>query len=948
MGSNARPLPQVRGRDRQLAQVRANLRRVASTRHSGVLVVEAAPGAGKSRLLREAVTLAGGSGFAVVNGITAGPATVSEGPAALAGARSGTQGSADHRCHAPQVTSVIESARTWLRNDSEHRRVLVVLDDLHLAPLPAWTALCELIETFSTRPALWLLAFSSDRDAVPSEAVRTCLGKLRSRISVEAVHELGPLSGEALTQLVTDVTGAAPGSALLALAESVDGTPRAVIELMRGLVEDGDVCVVDNVSRLHPDVSGGTADGDGVCLPAPVPKRFAGLLDKDLQSLSEPTLKALRVAAVLGSPFAPEDLSALLGQTPVALLAAVDEAVSRKLVVCGEHDLAFRSEPIWRVLLDSVPLPVRALLRRQAAQVLLSRRDGLARAALQLVHIVQPGDMETLRIVSEGSRKLLTADPSTAASLAMRCMELLPPGQAERLRCAKTAVEAFTRAGHLEKAVTLAEDTIDEATRLAALSPGSLAEDVAALRATMAAALLLQGDAPRAHRAAREALTAQEAGFGRRQAVIAHLAASWLTGDSTAHKRVQEILDAPGRHPQAVHVGAMAFHAFGRWRAGRAGDALQTLRQAVALGGGDRVAQFLDPRWFLAFTLTRLDEYQEAQEVVECCAPLAAAQAGTPAAAVAAVLRAPLYLAQGRLEAAEQAARDGVGAAGPCVPMLAPQAWLVLALTALRRGALPQAEDHLKTLEKDFPTASWSPWWAARLLLNAQLAEARSDFRAAAEILAEIASEAGALRELALEDPAAAAWCVRCALAADRPDLARAVIEATEDLRQHNRGVPAVLAAALHARALADKDADALDRAGRLHRNPWAQAAVAEDQAVLLLDRGDQENAVSALDRALGAYGALGGEHDAARVRARLRRLGVRRRHWTRTERPVSGWESLTKTERKVAELVAGGLTNGQAARHLFISPHTVGFHLRQIYRKLGIRSRTALTRFTL
>ncbi|MFK8850838.1 ATP-binding protein [Streptomyces sp. Ac-502] len=224
MGSNAQPLPQVRGRDRQLAQVRANLRRVASTRHSGVLVVEAAPGAGKSRLLREAVTLAGGSGFAVVNGTTAGPGTVSDGPAALA-IRSGMSGPADHRCHSPQVTSVIESARTWLRDDSERRRVLVVLDDLHLASRPAWTALCELIEAFSTRPTLWLLAFSSDRDAVSSEAVRICLGKLRSRVPVEALHELGPLSGEALTQLVTDVTGASPSSALLALAESVNGTP---------------------------------------------------------------------------------------------------------------------------------------------------------------------------------------------------------------------------------------------------------------------------------------------------------------------------------------------------------------------------------------------------------------------------------------------------------------------------------------------------------------------------------------------------------------------------------------------------------------------------------------------------------------------------------------------------------------------------------------------------
>jgi transcriptional regulator of acetoin/glycerol metabolism/DNA-binding CsgD family transcriptional regulator len=63
-----------------------------------------------------------------------------------------------------------------------------------------------------------------------------------------------------------------------------------------------------------------------------------------------------------------------------------------------------------------------------------------------------------------------------------------------------------------------------------------------------------------------------------------------------------------------------------------------------------------------------------------------------------------------------------------------------------------------------------------------------------------------------------------------------------------------------------------------------------------------------------------------------------------RVRRPY-GWESLTPTERSVTELVADGLTNRQAAERLFLSPHTVGFHLRAIFRKLDVSSRVDLAR---
>ncbi len=59
--------------------------------------------------------------------------------------------------------------------------------------------------------------------------------------------------------------------------------------------------------------------------------------------------------------------------------------------------------------------------------------------------------------------------------------------------------------------------------------------------------------------------------------------------------------------------------------------------------------------------------------------------------------------------------------------------------------------------------------------------------------------------------------------------------------------------------------------------------------------------------------------------------------------KPDPGLDSLSHAEFRVAEAIARGLTNRQAAAALIISVKTVDFHLQQMYRKLGIRSRTEL-----
>jgi DNA-binding CsgD family transcriptional regulator len=55
-------------------------------------------------------------------------------------------------------------------------------------------------------------------------------------------------------------------------------------------------------------------------------------------------------------------------------------------------------------------------------------------------------------------------------------------------------------------------------------------------------------------------------------------------------------------------------------------------------------------------------------------------------------------------------------------------------------------------------------------------------------------------------------------------------------------------------------------------------------------------------------------------------------------------WRMLTDAELRIAELVAGGLTNRNIAEYLDLSPHTIDAHLKHTYTKLNIHSRVELT----
>jgi DNA-binding CsgD family transcriptional regulator len=78
----------------------------------------------------------------------------------------------------------------------------------------------------------------------------------------------------------------------------------------------------------------------------------------------------------------------------------------------------------------------------------------------------------------------------------------------------------------------------------------------------------------------------------------------------------------------------------------------------------------------------------------------------------------------------------------------------------------------------------------------------------------------------------------------------------------------------------------------------------------------------------------------AERARVELEATGGRAR-----KRTVETRDDLTPQEAEISRLVAQGHTNREIAAQLFISSSTVEYHLRKVFRKLDVKSRTQLAR---
>jgi DNA-binding CsgD family transcriptional regulator len=87
-------------------------------------------------------------------------------------------------------------------------------------------------------------------------------------------------------------------------------------------------------------------------------------------------------------------------------------------------------------------------------------------------------------------------------------------------------------------------------------------------------------------------------------------------------------------------------------------------------------------------------------------------------------------------------------------------------------------------------------------------------------------------------------------------------------------------------------------------------------------------------------FASMGAEAFADRARRELLATGESVR-----KRSVESRDELTPQEAQIARLARDGLSNPEIAARLFISPRTVQYHLRKVFIKLGISSRSQLDR---
>ena len=176
---------------------------------------------------------------------------------------------------------------------------------------------------------------------------------------------------------------------------------------------------------------------------------------------------------------------------------------------------------------------------------------------------------------------------------------------------------------------------------------------------------------------------------------------------------------------------------------------------------------------------------------------------------------------------------------------------------------------------------------------------------------------------------------IEALVALGQPFLARAeTLERTWALATAERGL-GLLSASVG--DLADALA-AFDRALERHRaldQPFELGRTLFAQGQALRRTKKWRLARDSLGRSLAIFERLGAGLWADKARTEMARIGGR----------PPGPEGLTATEREVAGLVASGLTNREAASALFLSVSTVEANLRRIYGKLGVRSRTELSR---
>jgi DNA-binding CsgD family transcriptional regulator len=263
------------------------------------------------------------------------------------------------------------------------------------------------------------------------------------------------------------------------------------------------------------------------------------------------------------------------------------------------------------------------------------------------------------------------------------------------------------------------------------------------------------------------------------------------------------------------------------------------------------------------------------------------------------------------------------------------------ALVDAHHGRTDRARAALVPLIERFESVD-QPWWAALALSTLAFVEfVDGDHAAVDRALVRMRRHAAVIGGREIPTDRSEAFHVESLLALGQPERARKVLGILERRAEHWPR-PWIAVALPRARAL--MRAHDGDVAGALTLIDDADCATGSpapfEAAWTLLVKGrllrrdrQKRAAADVLQQALVRFEQLGARPWVETARHELQRVGLR---------PAAPLD-LTESERRVAQLVAGGMTNREVAAALFMSPKTVEATLGRAYRKLGIHSRAEL-----
>jgi DNA-binding CsgD family transcriptional regulator len=904
-------------REHELAAVSAGLDEAAAGRGS-VLVLEGPAGIGKSSVLQAARADARERGMAV------GVARGSELEAAFAFG-------VVRQLFEPRLRGMSADARAAVLDGAAALARPVVLADAPLEADPSFGVLHGLYWLLAglaaQRPCVLVVDDLQWADAASVRFLDFLANRVDTlRVMVVAARRPGVHALSAEPSRVLELAALTPAATAAVFADVGSDAAPDVVDACHAATGGNPLLVrrIAEYSRAH-------GDGDAQQVLQAGPEAIAGPIRSALARLGPAAVAVAQAVAVLGQ--APLAVAARLAALEIDRTAAIGEQLVHAGVLLDARPLRFQHALVRDAVLADVSATARERLHAEAAQVLAELGAPLERVAGHLIQTEPTGNetrAETLALA--GRRALASGALEEAAACLLRALAEPPPPAARPamlldLARAENGLGRPQALDHVLEAFASASDPEARAHAALALEwasgPG-------------------RQDPESALRMIDEAIA--EAPDDRELGLRLQALRLWAISMSAEHLRevlgeAERYASLEGRTPAECQL--LLHAATHRFLLGRpAEEAAEPLERAVAAPG--MIAEIgLDSTW-LQFVLggvyktDRLDTMRRTLAIATAEAQRRGAAFGY---AGVAVWRAWTALRSGLGAEAEADARAAYEALPAGVWQRVFSASCLIEVL-VERDALAEAE---AVLEASGFGGATGVDRGGELMLSTRsiLRLAQGDLRAALDDQLESRRPRGA----PTPDPDFDGWLRIARLRHLLGDAEEAAREADQALAwARTWGTDAYIGQALTVAGLVrggDEGLAALrDAVAHLERSP-ARRELARSLIELggaLRRRGERAAAREPLRRALDLATAGGLTATAAAARDELRVTGARVRR-----EASHGVDSLTPSERRIAERAAAGATNPQIAQELFVTAKTVEMHLGHAYRKLGISSRREL-----